>query len=75
MTDLEGYTLQHDSEFDNAVDAIVGAMPQNITQSKRAELFGVSIRTIQSFEKADGSCRNYKLLFCYRMHVYGDAVI
>jgi len=75
MTELQGYTLQHDSEFDNAVDAIVKAMPQNNTQSKRAELFGVSIRTIQSFEKANGSCRNYKLLFFYRLHVNGDAVI
>jgi DNA-binding XRE family transcriptional regulator len=72
MTDLEAYKLQYESEFDNSVRNIV-AKAQNITQDEKAKRFGVSRRTIVSFEK--GETRNYRLLFCYRMHVFKDAVI
>jgi hypothetical protein len=71
MIDLEGYNLQFETEFDNSVAEVV-AKVQNITQGKKAAMFGVSRRTIIDFEKADGSCRNYKLLYFYRLHVYGD---
>lgn len=72
MTDLESYTLQFETEFDAEREKIVLEV-QEITQGKKAELFGVSRRTIINFEQ--GKARNYKLLFLYRMHVYGDAVI
>ena len=72
MTDLEAYKLQYESEFDNSVKAIT-PLVQNITQDEKAKRFGVSRRTIVSFEK--GESRNYWLLFCYRMHVFKDAVI
>jgi hypothetical protein len=74
MTDLEGYNLQFETEFDNSVKSIV-AKVQNITQTNKSKMFGVSRRTIIDFEKADGSCRNYKLLYFYRLYVYGDAVV
>jgi hypothetical protein len=74
MTDLEGYNLQFQTEFDNSVKYIVSKV-QNITQANKAKMFGVSRRTIIDFEKADGSCRNYKLLYFYRLYVYGDAVV
>ena len=72
MTELQGYTIQYESEFDNAAKTIVPRM-RNITQQEKARLFGVSRRTIINFEK--GSSRNYWLLFCYRMNVYGDAIV
>ena len=74
MTDLEGYNLQFETEFDNSVKDIVSKV-QNITQANKAKMFGVSRRTIIDFEKADGSCRNYKLLYFYRLYVYGDSVV
>jgi hypothetical protein len=74
MTDLEGYNLQFETEFDNSVKSIV-AKVQNITQTNKSKMFGVSRRTIIDFEKADGSCRNYKLLYFYRLYVYGDALV
>ena len=74
MTDLEGYNLQFETEFDNSVKDIVSKV-QNITQTNKAKMFGVSRRTIIDFEKSDGSCRNYKLLYFYRLYVYGDAVV
>jgi hypothetical protein len=74
MTDLEGYNLQYETEFDNNVAEVV-AKVKNISQEKKAKMFGVSRRTILDFEKANGSCRNYKLLYFYRLHVYGDAVV
>jgi hypothetical protein len=66
--------LQFQTEFDNSVKYIVSKV-QNITQANKAKMFGVSRRTIIDFEKADGSCRNYKLLYFYRLYVYGDAVV
>ena len=74
MTDLEGYRLQFETEFDNNVRDILPKL-QEFTQSQKALMFGVSRKTIYSFERVDGSCRNYWLLFCYRMHAFGDAVI
>lgn len=74
MTDLEGYKLQFETEFDNNVAEVV-AKVQNISQGTKAKMFGVSRRTILDFEKANGSCRNYKLLYFYRLYVYGDAVV
>lgn len=73
MTDLEGYKLQFESEFDVARMEVLKDMPQNFTQEQKALTFGVSIRTIQHFEK--GRNRNYWLLFCYRLKAYGDAVV
>jgi hypothetical protein len=71
MIDLEGYNLQFETEFDNNVAEVV-AKVKNISQGEKAKMFGVSRRTILDFEKADGSCRNYKLLYFYRLYVYGD---
>jgi len=73
MTELEAYTLQYQTEFDNDVINILPLIAQKSTQQERAERFGVSIRTIQNFEK--GRIRNHWLLFCYRMDVYGDATV
>ena len=72
MTELQGYKLQFETEFDNAVQS---ALPhvQNITHGEKAAMFGVSRRTIINFEQ--GKTRSYWLLFCYRMKAYGDAVI
>jgi len=72
MTDLEAYKLQYETEFDNNVIEIV-SKAQNISQGEKAKLFGVSRRTIVSFERGDS--RNYWLLFCYRMYVNGDSEI
>lgn len=72
MTDLQGYKLQYESEFDNAVQSVLPHV-QNISQGEKAEMFNVSRRTIIDFEK--GRSRNYWLLFCYRIWAYGDAVI
>jgi len=74
MTDLEAYNLQFETEFDNNVSEIVQKV-QDISQQEKSKMFGVSRRTIISFEKADGSCRNYKLLYFYRLFVYGDAIV
>jgi len=74
MTDLEGYTLQFESEFDNAVQTILPFV-QKYTQKEKAKMFGVSRRTIVDFEKADGSCRNYKLLYFYRLKAHDDAIV
>lgn len=74
MTDLESYNLQFETEFDNSVKDVVSKV-QDITQGNKAKIFGVSRRTIIDFEKADGSCRNYKLLYFYRLYVYGDAIV
>jgi len=73
MTELEGYTLQYETEFDNEVRKVLPLVTQKSTQQERAEKFGVSIRTIQNFEK--GRSRNNWLLFCYRLNVYGDATV
>lgn len=73
MTDLESYTLQYETEFDAEVRNILPLIAQKSTQQERADKFGVSIRTIQNFEK--GRSRNHWLLFCYRMEVYGDATV
>lgn len=75
MTDLEGYTLQYETDFDNAARDVVARVPQNLTQTERARMFGVSVRTIQNFEKCDGRCRSYKLLYFYRLYLDGDAVV
>ena len=72
MTDLEGYKLQYETEFDNNVKEVVSKV-NNITQGEKAAMFGVSRRTIINFEQ--GKTRSYWLLFCYRMKAYGDAVI
>lgn len=72
MTELQGYTIQFETEFNNAVKTIV-PLVQDITQEEKARLFGVSRRTIINFEK--GKARNYWLLFCYRMKVNGDAIV
>jgi hypothetical protein len=72
MTDLQGYKLQYESEFDNAVQSVLPNV-QNISQGEKAEMFNVSRRTIIDFEK--GRLRNYWLLFCYRMKAYGDAIV
>lgn len=74
MADLESYNLQFETEFDNSVKDVVSKV-QDITQGNKAKIFGVSRRTIIDFEKADGSCRNYKLLYFYRLYVYGDAIV
>lgn len=74
MTDLEGYTLQFETDFDNNAREIISKV-QNISQENKAKMFGVSRRTIINFEKLDGSCRNYKLLYFYRLHVNGDAIV
>ena len=74
MTDLESYNLQFETEFDNNVSEIVQKV-QDISQEEKAKMFGVSRRTIINFEKADGSCRNYKLLYFYRLFVHGDAIV
>ena len=74
MTDLEAYNLQFETDFDNNVFEIVQKV-QDISQEEKAKMFGVSRRTIINFEKADGSCRNYKLLYFYRLFVYGDAIV
>jgi len=73
MTDLESYTLQYETEFDVEVRNILPLIAQKSTQQQRADKFGVSIRTIQNFEK--GRSRNHWLLFCYRRRVYGDATV
>jgi DNA-binding XRE family transcriptional regulator len=72
MTDLEGYKLQYETEFDNNVKEVVSKV-NNISQGEKAAMFGVSRRTIINFEQ--GKTRSYWLLFCYRMKAYGDAVI
>jgi len=72
MTDLEGYTLQFESEFDNAVQTVLPHV-HNLTQGEKAKMFKVSRRTIIDFEH--GRTRNYKLLFYYRMKAYGDAIV
>lgn len=72
MTDLEGYKLQYETEFDNALQTVLPHV-QNITQGEKAKMFGVSRRTIIDFEK--GRTRNYLLLFCYRLKAFGDSVI
>lgn len=72
MTDLQGYKLQYESEFDNAVQSVLPHV-QNFTQGEKAEMFNVSRRTIIDFEK--GRSRNYWLLFCYRMKAHGDAIV
>jgi DNA-binding XRE family transcriptional regulator len=72
MTDLEGYKLQYETEFDNNVKEVVSKV-NNISQGEKAKMFGVSRRTIINFEQ--GKTRSYWLLFCYRMKAYGDAVI
>ena len=72
MTDLEGYKLQFETEFDNNADEVILQM-QNFTHGEKAAMFGVSRRTIINFEQ--GKARNYFLLFCYRMYVNGDAII
>ena len=72
MTDLEGYVLQYETEFDSERKKIVSHV-QNISQVEKSDLFKVSRRTIINFEQ--GKARSYRLLFLYRMHVYGDAVI
>lgn len=74
MADLEGYNLQFETEFDNSVRDILPKV-QDISQGQKAKMFGVSRRTILQFEKADGSCRNYKLLYFYRLYAFGDAVV
>ena len=74
MADLEGYNLQFETDFDNSVRDILPKV-QDISQVQKAKMFGVSRRTIIAFEKADGSCRNYKLLYFYRLHAYGDAIV
>lgn len=74
MIDLEGYNLQYETEFDNNVLDIVQKV-KHISQEEKAKMFGVSRRTIINFEKADGTCRNYKLLYFYRLFVNGDAII
>lgn len=77
MTDLEGYTLQYETEFDGERRKIVQLIAKKSTQQQRADKFGVSIRTIQHFENLEkpDKCRNHWLLFCYRMDVYGDATV
>jgi DNA-binding XRE family transcriptional regulator len=72
MTDLEGYKLQYETEFDNNVKQIVSKV-NNISQGEKAAMFGVSRRTIINFEQ--GKTRSYWLLFCYRMYVNGDAIV
>jgi len=72
MTELQGYKLQFETEFDNNVKEVILQM-QNFTHGEKAAMFGVSRRTIINFEQ--GKTRSYWLLFCYRMKAYGDAVI
>lgn len=77
MTDLEAFTLQFESEFDNARIEVIEVLKPKSTQTERANRFGVSLRTIQHFENTDNpdKCRNYKLLYFYRLAAFGDAVV
>ena len=73
MTELEGFKLQYETEFDNAVKDVVNLIAHKSTQQNRSDRFDVSLRTIQNFEI--GKSRNYWLLFCYRMDAFGDAIV
>jgi len=73
MTELEGFKLQYETEFDNAVKDVVNLIAHKSTQQNRSDRFDVSLRTIQNFES--GKSRNHRLLFCYRMDAFGDAIV
>ena len=73
IPDLEDINLGYETEFDNAVKTVLSDLndkAKDFTQEKKAKAFGVSIRTIQHFER--GRSRNYKLLWCYRLAAYGE---
>lgn len=53
--DAEGILLEFESEFDAERNALVSQRAQKFTQQEMADCIGVSIRTIQHFEKG----RNY----------------
>lgn len=65
LPEKEGVKLEYETEFDAERNSLIPYRAKNFTQQEIADWLGVSLRTIQHFEK--GKCYNGYILTGYRV--------